>query len=324
MLSRWMLSLLGFSVMLSIVGAASSDEVTSGASDTDTSMGATVQTPAPPARQQEAAEKVIALTGDSKVTAADLLHFARKRPLKLNLLMSREGQVELLRELIENRLLNRAAIEAAGLKPGFEKSELVAARLEMERTRFTPDAVSDSAIKAYYDAHREEFGIPPSVRIRDIFFPVAADADAEARAAARKQAEDTLQRAKDGTPFEELAANLAHTEALRLMKGDEKYVPLYAYPYLKAATNGMKEGDLSGIIALDGGYQIFQFLGRREGILLTFDEMKGRVGDYLEKESAQRKKRAFVRDYGEKIGVRIVDSDLAGAWPDVTAKSATP
>jgi parvulin-like peptidyl-prolyl isomerase len=322
MLSRWLLSLLvGLAVMLFAVGSASPDEITSSASGTDSAAGADAKVPAPPARQQQTADEVIALIGGSKVTTSDLVQFARKQPLKLNLLASREGRVELLRELIEIRLLNRAAIEAAGLEPGYKKSELVEARIKMNRTQFAPDEVSDSAIKAYYDAHREELGIPSSVHIRDIFFPVPTDADAEAKAAVRQQAADTLQRAKAGTSFEDLASKLAHTKALRLMKGDEQYLPLYAYPYLKTATKGMKEGDFSEIIALDGGYQIFQFLGRREGILLTFNEMKGRVRDYLGTESAQRKRRDFVREYGNKQGVRIVDSEYADAWPSAAAST---
>ena len=63
----------------------------------------------------------------------------------------------------------------------------------------------------------------------------------------------------------------AHTDALRHMGGDQKFLPLYKYPHLAAATAGMNEGDLSDIIELPGGLQIFQYLGRREAIPATYE-----------------------------------------------------
>ena len=64
---------------------------------------------------------------------------------------------------------------------------------------------TDAEVQAYYDAHQEDYRSPEEVRARHILFKLAPDAKPEDKAAARKQAEDVLAKAKGGTDFAELA-----------------------------------------------------------------------------------------------------------------------
>ncbi len=57
-----------------------------------------------------------------------------------------------------------------------------------------PPAPDDTTLRAYYQKHQADFGIPASVRLSQILIQVPEDASDEVRAATRKRAEDALKR----------------------------------------------------------------------------------------------------------------------------------
>jgi hypothetical protein len=312
------------SVILYSTGAALAQDrsdaaPTSGGSDAPPESSAPLQTPA----QKQAENTVLAIVGDTRISLADLFLHARRNPYLMKEIATPDGRAEVLGQMVETRVINLAAIETAGLKPGYATAELTEAVRRLEREEFAVDEVSDKDIEAYYQEHKDELGIPASVRIREIFIPVPEDADPQARSAARAKAESILTRIKEGAAFEDLAAELAHTPALRAVAGDQGYLAIPSYPYLDAATADMREGEVSDILELDAGLQILQFLGRREALLSSFESLKPFIRNQLETESFQRRKHAFVRAHGEKIGVTIKDPALQAAWPSGSAGAAS-
>ena len=133
--------------------------------------------------QREPLARPVARVGNTVVDLMRLFIFSRNKPETHALLGTREGRAEVLAELIENRLLNMAAVEEAGLEPGFSTSELTAATKQLEQKHLTMEEVSDEVVKAYYEANRHRLGIPAAIRVREIFFPVAPGAAAEGREA---------------------------------------------------------------------------------------------------------------------------------------------
>jgi hypothetical protein len=276
------------------------------------------------ANQLEPLNRRLATVGATEVTQGDLIRFVRRQPLKGDLLGTPEGQATVLRELIENRLVNQAARAAAELPADASPSDMEKAVRDLERAQWPPIEPSEEQVRSYYEAHRAEFGIPAAVRIRDIFFPLPEDADAQAKAAVRARAEQVLATARAGEPFEQLAQEHAHTEALQLMGGDQKFLPLYRYPYLDAATAGMDEGELSDIIELPDGLQIFQYLGRREAIPASYEVAAIEIRAMLAEASRTEPARRFIRAYGNQVGVRILDPRFSAAWPDTSTPTQSP
>lgn len=266
----------------------------------------------------------LATVGSTEVTAGALVRFTRKQPLKFRLLATPEGQATMLREFIDNLVVNTAAQEASELGPDPTHSAMEDAVRDLERAQWPADEPTEEQVRSYYDAHRDEFGIPAAVRIREIFFPLSADADAQAKAAARARAEEVLAAARAGEPFEQLARKYAHTDALRSMGGDQKFLPLYKFPHLAVATASMNEGDLSDVIELSGGLQIFQYLGRREAIPATYEVAAMQIKASLAEASRAEKKQRFIEAYGNRMGVRILDPRLSAAWPSMSAPTQSP
>jgi hypothetical protein len=317
-LATWMASVILYSTGAAIAQDRS-DAAALGGSDAPVGNSAPLQTPG----QKEAENTPLAIVGDTRISVADLFLHARRNPNLMKQIATPEGRADVLRQMVETRVINLAAIEKAGLEPGYVTADLTEAVRRLEREEFAVDEVSDEDVEAYYQEHKDELGIPASVRVREIFIPVPEDADAQFRTAARAKAESTLKRIEEGAKFEDLATELAHTEALRAVAGDQGFLPIPAFPYLDAATADMREGEISDIIELDGGFQILQFLGRRDALLSSFESLKPFIRNQLETESFLRRKNAFVRAYGEKIGVTISDPALQAAWPPGPAGAAS-
>ena len=283
----------------------------------------TTNQPATLPGREERIQTLLAQVGDTPITVGHLWEYVKKNPYLIGTFGSVEGKILALRQLIEARLINLAAIERAELKPDADQDDLVQAIADLEREAFAPDEVTDDQLQAAYARRRDTLGIPSAVRIREIFFPVPAGADEAGRAAVHEQAAGALRRAQAGESFEALASELAHLEALRSLGGDQGYLPLYQYPYLEKMTQDMRQGDFSEVQELPDGYHIFQFIDRREAVLASFEQVRARLSAEMMAESQARKKAEFVSDYAAKVGVVIHAPELRAAWPIGEADAAS-
>jgi parvulin-like peptidyl-prolyl isomerase len=315
----WLVGLLlGWGLAIPGTGASAMES----AADMAPSSMTTNQAATLPGRE-ERIQTLLAQVGDTPITVGHLWEYVKKNPYLIGIYNSVEGKIQALKGLIEARLINLAAIERAELKPDASQDDLVQAIADLEREAFAPDEVTDEQLQAAYARRRDTLGIPSAVRIREIFFPVPAGADEAERAAVYDQAVGALRRAQAGEPFEALASELAHLEALRSLGGDQGYLPLYQYPYLENLTRDMRQDDLGEVQELPNGYHIFQFIDRREAVLASFEQVRARLSAEMMAESQARKKAEFVSDYAAKVGVVIHAPELRAAWPIGEADAAS-
>ena len=110
--------------------------------------------------------------------------------------------------------------------------------------------VTDTELKAYYDAHRDEFAATPQITLREISINVPATAqgvnvaqDDEARA----RAEDVRKRIVAGEPFPKLAADFSDSgsKANGGLVGPMSKDDLA--PELQKAIQGMKAGGVTPV-----------------------------------------------------------------------------
>lgn len=272
--------------------------------------------------KREADTVALARVGDGTITLQQFMETVQADPNLYNTLGSMEERAKLLRRMIEARLLGLAALERAGLPRQGPPDELRAAVLDLERQEFAPDEITDEQVAQAYASRRESLGIPAAVRIREIFFPIPAQADPAERAEVRGRAEEALRRVSAGESFENLATELHFKPGLRSLGGDLGFISVAEFPHLAVATAGMREGDISGILEYPNGYQVFQFLGRREGILVPYEAVKDQLHTDLLKASVNKKRDQFLHDYARKIGVEVLAPELSSAWPIPTAGPA--
>ncbi|MFZ1537147.1 MAG: peptidylprolyl isomerase [Chromatiaceae bacterium] len=301
--------------------AQAQDNGSTGQNAVETATG----TPSKPTDGEGPPRRVVpvARVGGKTINYDFVWEYVQRNPNHLAFFGTNAGRTSVLREIIEMYLINRAARERAGLDEDEKGESLKVAVNQLNDELFKPDEFTEEQLQAAYEERKASFGVPSSVRIREIFFPFPEGATSEAKATTRAQAEAALQRARDGESFEALARELAHADALRILGGDQGYVSLSQFPHLAKATAGMTEGALSGVIELPGGYQIFQFLGRREGVGVPYDQAREQLQGQLWKESQERKKAEFLRQYANKVGVEILLPELRMAWPSEGLESSS-
>ena len=119
---------------------------------------------------------------------------------------------------------------------------------------------SDAAVQAYYDAHRDDrFTAPEEIRARHILIKLPPDADEAQRAAARKKAQDVLDKVKKGADFAKLAQQVSEDAGSASKGGDlglfsrGKMVPAF-----DTAAFALEPGAVSDIVETPFGFHVIK------------------------------------------------------------------
>jgi len=139
------------------------------------------------------------------------------------------------------------------------------ARLELEKMMMLDKdvrskvQVSDSEVKAYYDAHPEEFMVKTErYRLAQILIAVAPNAPPADIAAATAKAKEVDKRAIAGDDFGQLAAQFSDDESKS--KGGELgyFAPDEILDEIKAAIAKLKPGEVSNVIQTSHGFHVIK------------------------------------------------------------------
>ncbi len=213
---------------------------------------------------------------DSDPRAPDMIRRGLRELVKEKCLESEtksfEGQVE--EDQVDKFIDN--VREKNGLSEEQFKQQLLAsgtsyedfrkrARLELEKMMMLEKdvrskiQVSDSEVKAYYDAHPEEFTVKTErYRLAQILIAVAPNAPPADIAAAMAKAKQVHKRAIAGEDFGQLAAQFSDDESKS--KGGELgyFAPEEVLDEIKAAVAGLKPGEVSNVIQTSHGFHIIK------------------------------------------------------------------
>lgn len=201
-------------------------------------------------------DPVLADVGGEKITAADFREVlialrSSGDPGKLALTLSPEGQESILRELVDARLMARAAREKK-----FDSDPNVKRRIDMAVTTILLKELvdrevaaldlSEGRLRAYYDAHKGMFRDSAKVKARHIV------------TATHPEAEDALNKLRAGSDFAELAGTL-NTDNTKNSSGDLGWVPRgYMVKEFETALFALGQGQTSGIVKTSFGYHIIK------------------------------------------------------------------
>lgn len=260
---------------------------------------------------------VMARIGEVNITVEDFMKFLSKNPQRVREAMTVEGKAALLRTAIENRLL-LAAMRQEGLINDETKPEQYQLAYEkLARAKFPPPPVpSEKALRAYYEAHKEDFGIPASVRLTQIQFRVPEQATAEDQAAARARAEGAMRRITAGEPFAEVAGDLTENKRARPNKGDVGYVVRQGNDWLEQALDGIGVGQHTDVLESPVGYDILMLTDTSETVYTPFEGAREAVTKRMQDEAQEAAKAAYVKKLASMIKITIELDELKDAYPN--------
>jgi len=189
----------------------------------------------------------------------------------------------------ENKIESDEALQAALKQENMTMADL---RKQLERTMMVQQVqqqevmqklqVTDSELKAYYEAHKNEFDAVPSVTLREITInvPVTPQGinvgqDDEAK----KKADEVRAKIVAGEPFARLAADYSDSGSKAngglvgpLQKSDLS-------EELQKAIAGLKTGGVTPVLRTTRGYQIIKIENLQETATRSFEEARSDIAD---------------------------------------------
>jgi len=176
------------------------------------------------------------------------------------------------------------ALENFLAKSGIKREEFIATVKkdllirDFIEQRFSPQVkVTEEEARSDFEAHRDQFFSPDSVRARHILVRVFPSDDDSVRAEKRKKIEAVLAELKAGGDFASLAERYSDDPSQE-RGGDLGYFPRRAMvaPFDSAAF-ALKVGELSGVVETPFGYHIIKVEDKKRGRQLTFEQVKDRL-----------------------------------------------
>lgn len=289
---------------------------------------------------QQASEALVVI-GNDTITVGDFAEqLADKSPYLRARYQSPERRRELLDELVKFELL---AAEAR--KRGLDQSEDVQRTKrqlmvqQMMKAEFDDKVklsdISDADIKAYYDAHPEEFNKPAQVRASAI---ISKDP-----AKARKLLKQLVEAPQDDALFRQLASSANDDAELRERAGDLQFFsrpserapddPAVDPALAEAAFSLEKVGDLAPEpVKTAHGWAIVKLTGKRKQLARTLEQTRRTIQHKLWRERREAAVEQFVGSLRSEAGVRenwdllsqVKIEPAVLSAPDAGAASAAP
>lgn len=167
--------------------------------------------------------------------------------------------------------------------------------------------VTDTELKAYYDAHKGEFATTPQITLREILVAVPIDPKGVSVAAdddAKAKAEAIRAKLVAGEAFARLAAESSDSpsKANGGLVGPMSKSDLS--PELQKAIEGLKAGAVTPVLRTQRGYQFLKVESVSDTTIKSFEEAKSDIADKI----AGEKRQGEYAKYIEKLrGDAIID-----------------
>src|SRR2546427_5969725 len=179
--------------------------------------------------------------------------------------------------------------------------------------------LKDGEVAEYYALHKEDkFTEPEEVRARHILVKTAADAGADAKAAARKKAEELLAKVKAGADFAALAKERSEDAGSAANGGDlGLFTRGRMTPAFEEAAFALQGGGLSDVVETPFGFHVIKVEEHRPGGAKPLETVHDEIADTLKRERSlalarkqaaeDRRKIARGAPFAEALGGRTIE-----------------
>jgi peptidyl-prolyl cis-trans isomerase C len=220
--------------------------------------------------------KELARINDRVITVAEFEREMEQLPPDFKtLVIDKKGRKAFLENLVERELLLQE-----GLKKGLDKNEEILAKVKqfkqglitetlIEELCAGKDAVSDDAVRAYYQKNHAKYLLGERVRVRHIMVKTL------------EQAKEIKKRLNQGEDFIALAKQYSIWPT-RQQGGDLGYIQRgMVDKVFEQAAFSLSKGEVSGIVKTKLGYHIIRLEDRQKPRQLTFPEVQADIRTFL-------------------------------------------
>lgn len=262
---------------------------------------------------QDDPSRMVAKVGDQVITVSEVRQFVMESGTGHSL-QSLSGQVDILRKIIEEALLKKAVARELGVTEPLTFEQFSSGLKGLEEKYFPlPEAPDETVLRAYYEANKEEYGLPEMVQLIQIQF--RNDRDQAGGPIARQRAEQALRRLDAGEKFDQVAAELSESPRARGAGPERGFVARNVEPWLRDALRGLQTGQRTGIVVSPVGYEILLIRDWRAPVFAEFDAVRIKVAGRWRAEQQQQARSRYLKTLAEQFGVTVTEKELENANP---------
>ena len=280
---------------------------------------------------------VVVTFGEHKITADEVQHeLSEQSPFIRSRYQSLDKKKELLDGIIRLDLLADEAKRAGfDQDPDVQREYKKAMVQHWMRQKFSDKegmaGLTDADLRAYYDAHKDDYERPEKLRLQVIMYKfdaagsdsakVKAEATADQKALAPKLAR------QDVAAFADKARSRADDAVSKVRGGDidfhthDDLVKLYGDAFANAADALKGPNELSPVIEGQGAVYLARIESRQPAFNRSFEQVKETLRSRLWNERRNQSFEDFVKKLRDQANVKIDDAELAkvdSTRPDLT------
>ena len=260
---------------------------------------------------------VMARVGSVTITVEDFMRFLTKNPGRVREATTVEGKAALLKTAIENRLLLGALRQEGVIDDNTKPQDMQRAFDKFASMHFPlPPVPDDKSLRAYYDANRDDFGIPAAVRLTQIQIRIPDSATEDEKAAARGRAEAALKRIQAGEAFGDVAAEVTERPETKPHKGDVGFVYHEGHEWLEKALAGLQVGQHTGVLESPAGYDILLLTETRDAVVTPFEQAREAVAKKMQEDGQAEARAAYIKKLANTVEISIELDSLKDAYPN--------
>jgi parvulin-like peptidyl-prolyl isomerase len=159
-------------------------------------------------------------------------------------------------------------------------------------------AIPPAEVKAFYEAHLEEFARGEQVRALQLVVPTRPDAEALRKELVRGTEFEKLAREQSTSPDARAGGDLGWFERGRMP------------PQFDEACFGLRKGQLSEVVETPYGFHLFKLVDRRAASVAPFATVEAAIELRLRRDAIARAQAAWLDRLRAASDVRIVDEEL--------------
>lgn len=155
--------------------------------------------------------------------------------------------------------------------------------------------VSEADARKFYDENLDNyFKKPESARASHILIGTDEKASAEDRKKAKEKAEAVLKRVKAGEDFAALAKSDSSCPSSAQGGDLGSFGRGQMVPSFEKASFALKPGEVSDVVETQFGYHVIKLTEKQEASTEKFDEVKGKITEFLKREKMQKDVSEFI------------------------------
>ncbi|MEN3338502.1 MAG: peptidyl-prolyl cis-trans isomerase [Acidobacteriota bacterium] len=260
--------------------------------------------PIPPERRDEILRRAL----DQLVTYTVLSQETRARKVTVT-----DAEIDSNLKQMQSQFPNEAEFTKALAARGTTLERLRAdARVDMSINRMVEAEVAstppptDAQAREFYDKNPDKFKQEEAIRASHILIPADEKADEATKKKARAEADEVLKELKAGGDFAELAKKHSK-DSSAAQGGDLNFFPKgQMVPAFDQAAWALKPGEISDVVTTPFGFHIIKVTERRPASTVPFDQVSGRIKEYLAQQQKQERASAFIESLKQKAKIEVL------------------